>query len=178
MPNIVADQPIRYRVVASSTYRNSPRALGRRRHKGGTGRTAPDHFRSGRATRTQKGMDMTEELRPMHSPEYLPGAPAGVTGTYAQGAVDTGDVLPGENIAPAYRTTAPASPSVMPPLNEGDTSTTGVAKEQAGQGAGTAKQAGTQVAGAVKEQAAEVTAEAGRQVKQLLSQTQSELTDQ
>jgi gas vesicle protein len=121
---------------------------------------------------------MTEELRPMHSPEYLPGAPAGVAGTYAQHAVDSGDVLPGEDIAPAYRTSAPAQPSVMPPLNESDTSTTGVAKEQAGQVADTAKQAGTQVAGAVKEQAAEVTAEAGRQVKQLLSQTQSELTDQ
>jgi hypothetical protein len=66
----------------------------------------------------------------------------------------------------------------MPPLNPNEMSTSDVAKEQAGQVAGTAKQAGTQVAGAVKEQAAEVTAEAGKQVKQLLSQTQSELRDQ
>jgi len=123
---------------------------------------------------------MTEELRPTHSPEYLRGAPAGAAGTYAQSAVDTTDVLPGEDIAPAYRATAPApaQPSVMPPLNENETSTTDVAKEQAGQVAGTAKQAGTKVAGAVKEQAAEVTAEAGKQVKQLLSQTQAELSDQ
>ena len=59
-----------------------------------------------------------------------------------------------------------------------DTSTTEVAKDQAGQVADTAKQAGAQVAGTVKEQAGQVTAEAGNQAKQLLSQAQSELTEQ
>jgi hypothetical protein len=79
----------------------------------------------------------------------------------------------GEDIAPL---TAPTSPP--PAASGGDSSTTNVAKEQAGEVADTAKQAGAQVAGTVKDQAGQVTAEAKNQAKQLLSQAQSELSEQ
>ncbi len=59
-----------------------------------------------------------------------------------------------------------------------ENSTTGAAKEQAGEVAGTARDAGTQVAGTAKEQAGAVTAEATHQARQLLNQVQSEISDQ
>ena len=64
---------------------------------------------------------------------------------------------------------------------EGDgahNTTTGAAKEQAGEVAQTAKQAGTEVAGTVKEQAGAVTAEVGNQARNLLNQTRTEISDQ
>jgi uncharacterized protein YjbJ (UPF0337 family) len=80
----------------------------------------------------------------------------------------------GEDIAPPQ---APLT-SPPPPVQNGDGSTTEVAKAQAGEVADTAKQAGAQVAGTVKEQAGQVTAEAKNQAKQLLSQAQWELSEQ
>ncbi len=62
--------------------------------------------------------------------------------------------------------------------NGAGNSTTGAAKEQAGEVAQTAQQAGTQVAGTAKEQAGAVTAEATHQARQLLSQVQGEISDQ
>lgn len=62
--------------------------------------------------------------------------------------------------------------------NGAENSTTGAAKEQAGQVAQTAKQAGTEVAGTVKEQAGAVTAEAAHQARNLLNQTRNEIADQ
>ena len=59
-----------------------------------------------------------------------------------------------------------------------ENSTTGAAKEQAGEVAETAKQAGAQVAGTVKEQAGAVTAEVGNQARNLLNQTRTEISDQ
>jgi hypothetical protein len=79
----------------------------------------------------------------------------------------------GEDIAPPPRPVTPP-----PPAQNGDGSTTDVAKQQAAEVADTAKQAGVQVADTVKEQAGQVTAEATYQAKQLLSQAQSELSEQ
>jgi uncharacterized protein YjbJ (UPF0337 family) len=82
----------------------------------------------------------------------------------------------GDDITPPqYPPTTPRHSAASDPA---DTSTTDVAKDQAGQVADTAKQAGAQVAGTVKEQAGQVTAEAGNQAKQLLAQAQSEVTEQ
>jgi gas vesicle protein len=83
----------------------------------------------------------------------------------------------GEDIAPPQNPPTVPTPST-PTGGQDQSSTTEVAKDQAGQVADTAKQAGTQVAGTVKEQAGQVTAEAGKQAKQLLSQAQSEVTEQ
>jgi uncharacterized protein YjbJ (UPF0337 family) len=86
---------------------------------------------------------------------------------------DTVQRIMGEDIAPP-----PAPVSPPPTASGGDSSTTDVAKQQAGEVADTAKQAGAQVAGSVKEQAGQVTAEAKNQAKQLLAQAQSELSEQ
>ncbi len=72
----------------------------------------------------------------------------------------------------------PADLGVNTGGNGGGNSTTGAAKEQAGEVAQTAKHAGTEVAGTVKEQAGAVTAEATHQARQLLNQVQSEISDQ
>jgi len=72
----------------------------------------------------------------------------------------------------------PADVGVSSGGNGAGNSTTGAAKEQAGEVAQTAKHAGTQVAGTVKEQAGAVTAEATHQARRLLNQTTSELSDQ
>jgi cell division septum initiation protein DivIVA len=93
--------------------------------------------------------------------------------------VDTVQRIIGDDIAPAQ---TPASPTPamngLPSLRHEDTSTTEVAKQQAGDVAHTATQAGAQVTDTVKEQASQVTAEAKHQAKQLLAQARSELTDQ
>jgi len=110
---------------------------------------------------------MTEAFRSPPPAQDYPGQAA-----VRQEVTETVQRIMGEDIAPPkHSATGPASGS-------DGTSTTDAAKEQAGQVADTAKQAGTQVAGTVKEQAGEVTAEAGKQAKLLLSQAQSELTDQ
>lgn len=57
-------------------------------------------------------------------------------------------------------------------------STTDVAKDQAGEVAGTARDAGQHVAGVAGEQAGQVATEATQQVRQLVHQTRSELTVQ
>ena len=77
-------------------------------------------------------------------------------------------------------TPVPTTPSTRGPGNGSSTtgSTTDVAKDQAGQIAGTAKDAGKQVAQSAKEQVGEVTAEAGRQARQLADQVRFEVTDQ
>jgi hypothetical protein len=79
----------------------------------------------------------------------------------------------GEDIAPAPRPVTPP-----PPTQEGDSSTTEVAKQQTAEVADTAKQAGAEVVDTVKDQAGHVTEEAKQQAKQLLFQAQSELSDQ
>src|SRR6476661_8041730 len=83
----------------------------------------------------------------------------------------------GEDIAPPQNPPTVPTPST-PTGGQDQSSTTEVAKDQAGQVADAAKQAGAQVAGTVKEQAGQVTAEAGKQAKQLLAQAQSEVTEQ
>lgn len=90
------------------------------------------------------------------------------------------DIAPPENGHPGQPPARPVGAGRAPasPAGQGDSSTTVVAKEQAGEVADTAQQAGAQVLDTVAEQAGEVTAEAGRQAKQLLSQAQSELTEQ
>jgi len=115
---------------------------------------------------------MTEGFR---STPPLTGPPsyAGNATDRQQEVQDTVQRIMGEDIAPL---TAPTSPP--PAASGGDSSTTNVAKEQAGEVADTAKQAGAQVADTVKEQAGQVTAEAKNQAKQLLSQAQSELSEQ
>lgn len=117
---------------------------------------------------------MTEGFRSPPPATAYPGA----SGT-RQDVTDTVHRVMGEGIA------APAQPASGYPVPQGrhaprseETSTTDVAKDQAGQVAETAKQAGAEVAGTVAEQAGEVTAEAGRQAKQLLAQAQSEVTEQ
>ena len=114
---------------------------------------------------------MTEGFRSPPSPTE-PGAWADTAASRQQEVTDTVQRIMGEDIAPPKHSYTPT------PVGSDDTSTTDVAKEQAGQVADTAKQAGTQVAGTVKEQASEVTAKAGQQAKQLLSQAQSELSEQ
>ena len=79
----------------------------------------------------------------------------------------------GEDIAPPPRPVTPP-----PPTQEGDSSTTEVAKQQTAEVADTATQAGAQVVDTVKDQAGQVTEEAKHQAKQLLSQAQSELSEQ
>jgi hypothetical protein len=95
---------------------------------------------------------------------------------YRQEVTDTVQRIMGEDIAPPAN--PPTAPSPNAAIGNDESSTTEVAKDQAGQVADTAKQAGAQVAGTVKEQAGQVTAEAGKQAKQLLSQAQSEVTEQ
>jgi uncharacterized protein YjbJ (UPF0337 family) len=115
---------------------------------------------------------MTEAFRsPPPSPDY-PGQAA-----TRQEVTDTVQRIMGEDIAPPQNPPTVPTPST-PTGGQDQSSTTEVAKDQAGQVADTAKQAGAQVAGTVKEQAGQVTAEAGKQAKQLLSQAQSEVTEQ
>lgn len=83
----------------------------------------------------------------------------------------------GSTYPPAAMDTHPADSGVNTGRGE-ESSTTGAAKEQAGQVAQTAQHAGTQVAGTVKEQAGAVTAEAGHQARNLLNQTRNEIADQ
>jgi len=114
---------------------------------------------------------MTEAFgSPPPSPDY-PGQAA-----TRQDVTDTVRRIMGEDIAPPQD--PPDVPTPGTPGGPAQSSTTEVAKDQAGQVADTAKQAGAQVAGTVKEQAGQVTAEAGRQAKQLFSQAQSEVTEQ
>jgi hypothetical protein len=118
-----------------------------------------------------KGHIMTEAFRsPPRSPDY-PGQAA-----TRQEVTDTVQRIMGEDIAPP--TYPPTVPTPSAAVGPDQSSTTEVAKDQAGQVADTAMQAGAQVAGTVKEQAGQVTAEAGKQAKQLLSQAQSEVTEQ
>ena len=65
-----------------------------------------------------------------------------------------------------------------PTQGEDEPSTTDVAKDQASNVAGGAVDAGKHVAGVAKDQAGQVTAEAGRQLKDLYGQAQSELSSQ
>ncbi len=76
--------------------------------------------------------------------------------------------------------TAPvgAGPTYAPRPGAESSSTTDVAKDQAGEVASTAKDAGKQVAQTAQEQVGQVTAEAGRQARQLADQVRSEVTDQ
>ena len=114
---------------------------------------------------------MTEAFRsPPPSPNY-PGQAA-----TRQDVTDTVRRIMGEDIAPPQD--PPDVPTPGTPGGPAQSSTTEVAKDQAGQVADTAKQAGAQVAGTVKEQAVQVTAEAKNQAKQLLAQAQSELSEQ
>ena len=110
---------------------------------------------------------MTEAFRSPPPARDYPGQAA-----VRQDVTETVQRIMGEDIAP------PKHSATGPAAGSDDTSTTDVAKAQAGQVADTAKQAGSQVAGTVKEQAGQVTAEAGKQAKQLLSQAQSELSEQ
>jgi len=116
---------------------------------------------------------MTEGFRP-------PPPPAGPVGDPGPGVTRQWEVqdrvqrIMGQDISPAPP--APLTPSHA--SQNGDDSTTEVAKQQAAEVADTAKQAGGQVADTVKEQAGQVTAEAKNQAKQLLSQAQSELSEQ
>ncbi len=115
---------------------------------------------------------MTEGFR---SPP--PAGPGGWVDTAAgrrQEVTDTVQRIMGEDIAPPARpvTTPP------PPAQNGDGSTTDVAKQQTAEVADTAERAGAQVVDTVKEQAGQVTEEAKHQAKQLLSQAQSELSEQ
>ena len=96
-----------------------------------------------------------------------------------QEVTDTVQRIMGEDIAPPPQVSPrPSTASNPSTSSNGNGSTTDVAKEQAGEVAGTAKEAGVQVTEAVKEQAGQVTAEATHQAKQLLSQAQSELSEQ
>jgi uncharacterized protein YjbJ (UPF0337 family) len=115
----------------------------------------------------ERNQIMTEAFRSPPPSQDYPGQAA-----VRQEVTETVQRIMGEDIAP------PKHASTAPSGGSADTSTTDMAKDQAGQVADTAKQAGTQVAGTVKEQAGEVTAEAGKQAKQLLSQAQSELSEQ
>jgi hypothetical protein len=116
---------------------------------------------------------MTETFgSPPPSPNY-PGQAA-----TRQDVTDTVQRIMGEDIAPPADPPTVPTPTPGAPVGQDQSSTTDVAKDQAGQVADTAKQAGAQVAGTVKEQAGQVTAEAGKQAKQLLSQAQSEVTEQ
>jgi uncharacterized protein YjbJ (UPF0337 family) len=120
---------------------------------------------------------MTEGFRPSPPPPPSLAGPAGYTDpsdARRRDVEETVQRIMGEDIAPS---SPPLTPP-PPPAQNGDGSTTEVAKAQAGEVADTAKQAGAQVAGTVKEQAGQVTAEAKNQAKQLLSQAQSELTEQ
>lgn len=65
-----------------------------------------------------------------------------------------------------------------PGASSSGSATTEMAKQEAGEVAGTAKEAGQQVAESTKEQVGEVTAEAGRQARQLVDQVRTEVTDQ
>lgn len=102
-----------------------------------------------------------------------PGAWGDTPASRRQEVTDTVQRIMGEDIAP---TPTPFTPPT--PARNGDSPTTEVAKQQAGEVADTAKQAGAQVADTVKEQAGQVTTEAKNQAKQLLAQTQSELSEQ
>src|SRR6476661_6031514 len=120
---------------------------------------------------------MTEGFRPSPPPPPSLAGPAGYTDpsdARRRDVEETVQRIMGEDIAPS---SPPLTPP-PPPAQNGDGSTTEVAKAQAGEVADTAKQAGAQVAGTVKEQAGQVTAEAKNQAKQLLSQAQSELSEQ
>jgi gas vesicle protein len=125
----------------------------------------------------RKAFVMTEGFRssPPPTPEFPTGTPD--SSRYRQEVTDTVQRIMGEDIAPPQVPPTVASHRAPAALDD-ESSTTEVAKDQAGQVADTAKQAGTQVAGTVKEQAGQVTAEAGQQAKQLLSQAQSEVTEQ
>jgi hypothetical protein len=104
---------------------------------------------------------MTEAFgSPPPSPDY-PGQAA-----TRQDVTDTVQRIMGEDIAPPQNPPTVPTPST-PTGGQDQSSTTEVAKDQAGQVADTAKQAGGQV-----------TAEAGKQAKQLLAQAQSEVTEQ
>ena len=117
---------------------------------------------------------MTDGFHPPPPPPTGPVSYPGTAGTRLQEVTDTVQRIMGEDIAP------PARPVTTPPLpaQNGDGSTTEVAKQQAAEVADTAKQAGAQVTDTVKEQAGQVTAEAKTQARQLLSQAQSELSEQ
>src|SRR6478735_4569676 len=129
---------------------------------------------------------MTEGFRPSTYPPPYPAGPAGDADTpdaQRRDVEETVQRIMGEDIAPPLAPLTPPAPPVQNtppdrPVQNGDGSTTEVAKQQAGEVADTAKQAGAQVAGTVKEQAVQVTAEAKNQAKQLLAQAQSELSEQ
>jgi uncharacterized protein YjbJ (UPF0337 family) len=124
---------------------------------------------------SEERLIMTEGFRP--SPPSYPAGPAayaGASDARRRDVEETVQRIMGEDIAPPPAPRTPPSP----PVQNGDGSTTEVAKAQAGEVADTAKQAGAQVAGTVKEQAGQVTAEAKNQAKHLLSQAQSELSEQ
>lgn len=91
----------------------------------------------------------------------------------------TGGYSAGSYLPPAP---PPTTYDLHPPQDDetqdGPTSTTDVAKDQAANIAGGTADAAQHVAGVAKEQVGQVTAEAGKQVKQLVGQAQSELSGQ
>jgi hypothetical protein len=115
---------------------------------------------------------MTEGFRSPPTPAG-PGGWTDPAATRQQEVTDTVHRIMGEDIAPPRPVTTPP-----PPTQEGDSSTTEVAKQQTAEVADTAKQAGAEVVDTVKDQAGQVTEEAKQQAKQLLFQAQSELSDQ
>ena len=139
-----------------------------------------DHFPGWELPYQAVHPDQQEERLIMTQGFSSPPSPAGPAGwgdpaaSRQQDVTDTVQRIMGEDIAPPPRTVT----TPPPPAQNGDGSTTDVAKQQATEVADTAKQAGAQVADTVKEQAGQVTAEAKTQAKQLLSQAQSELSEQ
>lgn len=118
---------------------------------------------------------MTEGFRSSPPPTQETPVRTPDSSRYRQEVTETVQRIMGEDIAPPVEpdTEYPAAPT-----DNGDGSTTEVAKQQTAEVADTAKQAGAQVAGTVQEQAGQVTEEVKHQAKQLLSQAQSELSEQ
>jgi hypothetical protein len=77
-----------------------------------------------------------------------------------------------------YPAGAPFEPQQRPSGQPGPQPTADVAKDQAAEVAGTARDAGKHVASVAGEQPGHVASEATQQVKQLVHQTRSELTEQ
>ena len=89
---------------------------------------------------------------------------------YSEGAYAPGAYVPSPP--------PPGTYDMAPPTQQEEPSTAEVAKDQAGQVAGSAGDAAQHVAGVAKDQATQVAAEATRQVKHMLWQAQSELSGQ
>ena len=119
---------------------------------------------------------MTYPPDPPSSP-YRPDAGSGYLSTDAPPALsdETSPYAAGQG---TVGDSAFAPPATSESSDASDSSTTDIAKQQAGEVGDTAAQAGQHVAGVAKEQAANVAGQAKYEAKNLLGQTRTELTGQ